>query len=134
MNKDPDVVPEESPLIILDGKSPVCMAKTVNNTKHTRHISRRMHFVRNGEEWNIQKTVWCEGGIQLVDIITNNVSEDGLNPRLKYTMVIIYNLHNTCTRGVIGYIRVWGARCSDDSNWLGWYGINSIVFKLSMTF
>ena len=26
-NNDPDIVPEESPLIILDSKSAVCMAK-----------------------------------------------------------------------------------------------------------
>ena len=50
LNKDPDIVPEEAPLIFLDGKSAMCMDKNGKDTKHTRHISRRMHFVRNGEK------------------------------------------------------------------------------------
>ena len=48
LNKDSDIVPEEAPLIILDIKSDVCMDKNGNYTKHTRHIARRVHFVRNG--------------------------------------------------------------------------------------
>ena len=50
LNKDPDIVPEEYTLIVLDGKSAMCMAKNGKDTKHTRHIARRMHFVRNGEK------------------------------------------------------------------------------------
>ena len=48
LNKDPDMVPEEGPVIVLDSKSTMCMAKNGKDTKHTRHISRRMHYVRNG--------------------------------------------------------------------------------------
>ena len=48
LNKDPDIVPEETPLILLNSKSDMCMANNVKDTKHTRHISRRMHFVSNG--------------------------------------------------------------------------------------
>ena len=44
LKKDPDIVPEEAPLIVLDSKSAICMAKNGKNTKHTRHIARRMHF------------------------------------------------------------------------------------------
>ena len=33
MNKDPDVVPEQSPFIILDSKSAVYMAKNGKDTK-----------------------------------------------------------------------------------------------------
>ena len=46
--KDSYIVPEEAPLIILDINSDVCMAKNVKDTKHTRHISRRLHLVRTG--------------------------------------------------------------------------------------
>ena len=67
MNKDPDVVPEQAPLIILDRKY-VCMAKNGKDTKHTRQFSMRMQFVRNGEAFSFQKKVWCEGGLQLSDI------------------------------------------------------------------
>ena len=38
LNKDPYIVTEESPLIILDSKSTVCMAKNVKDTKHTRRV------------------------------------------------------------------------------------------------
>ena len=68
MNKDPDIFPEEAPLIILYIKSTVCMAKNGKDTKHTRHISRRVHLVRNGENSKMHKIDWCEGGLQLADI------------------------------------------------------------------
>ena len=50
LNKDTDILPEEATLIILDGKSSVCMAKNGRDTKHKRHIARRINFVRNGEK------------------------------------------------------------------------------------
>ena len=34
---------------------------------------------------------WYEGGLQLVDIDTNNVGENDLTPRMKYIMVRIDN-------------------------------------------
>ena len=89
LNKYPDISPEESPLIVLDSKYDVCMAKNGKDTKHTIHIARRMHFVRNGEKCNIHKINWCKGGLQLADIGTKNVSETDLTPRIKYIMVIL---------------------------------------------
>ena len=50
LNEDPDMVPEEAHMIFLDSKSAMCMANNVKYTKHTRHITRRIHFVRNGEK------------------------------------------------------------------------------------
>ena len=44
LNKDPDIIPKEAPLILLNGKSEMCMAKNFKDTKHTRHIERIMHF------------------------------------------------------------------------------------------
>ena len=63
MNKDPDIFPEESSLKGLDSKSSMCMAKNGKDTKHTRHISSRMHFVINGEKFKMHKIDWCEGGL-----------------------------------------------------------------------
>ena len=34
LNKDPDIVPEEAPLILLDIKSAMCMAKNGKDTKN----------------------------------------------------------------------------------------------------
>ena len=36
LNKYPDIFPEEYPLIVLDSKSAMCMAKNGKYTKHTR--------------------------------------------------------------------------------------------------
>ena len=50
LNKDTDIVPEGAPLVVLDSKYSMSMAKNGKDTKHTIHIARRMHFVRNGEK------------------------------------------------------------------------------------
>ena len=39
LNKDPDIVPKEAPMLVFDGKSAMCMAKNINDKKHTRHKS-----------------------------------------------------------------------------------------------
>ena len=79
LNKDPDIVPEEDPLIILDSKSAICMSNNDKDTKHTGHISRRMHFVRNGEKFKMHKIDWCEGGLQFSDTSTKNVGDHDVN-------------------------------------------------------
>ena len=58
---------------------------------NTRHISRRIHLVKNGENCKIHKIDWCEGGLQLADIATNNVGEPDLIPSMKYIMLILDN-------------------------------------------
>ena len=50
LNKDPYIVPEEAPLIILDSNSAACMAKNCKDTKHTSHIARKLNFVINVEK------------------------------------------------------------------------------------
>ena len=85
------MVPEDAPLIIFDITSALCMDKNSKDTKNTRHITRRMNFVRNGEKCKMQNIYWCEGGLQLEYNNTNNVSEHDLTPRMKYIMVRINN-------------------------------------------
>ena len=91
LNEDPEMVPKEAPFIVLDIKYAMCMANNGKDTKHTRHIARRMHFVRNGEKCKMHNIDWCEGGLQLADIGTKNVSEPDLTPRMKYIMVRLEN-------------------------------------------
>ena len=91
LNEDPDMVPKEAPLIVLDRKSTICMADNGRDTKHTRHIARIMHFVRNGEKCKMHKIELCEGGLQLEDIVTKNVSAPDLTPRMKYVKARIEN-------------------------------------------
>ena len=61
------------------------------DTKHTSHIDRRVHLVRNGENLKMHKVDWCEGGLKLEDIVAKNVSDNDLNPRMKYIMVRLDN-------------------------------------------
>ena len=82
---------EEAPLIVLDSKSAICMAKNGRDTKHTIHTARRMHLVRNGEKCKMPKIEWCEGDLNLADIGTKNVSEPDLTPIIKYIMVKLEN-------------------------------------------
>ena len=49
----------------------------------------RIHFVRNGEKFKMHKIDWCEGGLQLADVVTKNVSEPDLTKRMKYIMLRI---------------------------------------------
>ena len=87
LNKDPDIFPEESPLIFLDSKYAMCMDKNNKDNKHTRHIGRKTHFVSNGEKCKMHKNIWFEGGLKLEDIGTKNVGEPDSTPRMKYIMV-----------------------------------------------
>ena len=91
MNKDPDKVTEEDPLIILDSKSDMCMANNGKDTNYTRHITRRVNLKRNGENYKIHKDCWCEGDMQSVEISTKNVGDNDLNSRMKYIMVRLDN-------------------------------------------
>ena len=92
LNEYPEMVTKEAPLIVLGSKSDMCMAKNGKYTKHTRHISSRIYSVRNGETCKMHKIDWCEGGLQLEDIGTKNVSEPDITPRMKYIMVTLKNL------------------------------------------
>ena len=67
------------------------MDKNGKDTKHTRHIARRMHLLRNGEKFKMHKIDWCGGGLQLAEIGTNNISEPDLTSRMKYNMVRLGN-------------------------------------------
>ena len=83
MKNDQDIVSEEYPLIVLDSKSAMYMTNNSKDTKHTRYIARRMHFVRNGEKFKTYNIDWCEGSLQLADIGTKNVSEPDLTTSMK---------------------------------------------------
>ena len=92
LNKDPYIVPEEDIIIIVDSQSAVCMDNNGKDTKHTRHIYRRLDFVINGKKWKMHKIDWCEGGLQLAEIATHHFGENDLNRRIKYIKVIPDNL------------------------------------------
>ena len=41
-------------------------------------FSKRVHFVSNGENYEMHRIDWCEGGLQLADNSTNNFSDNYL--------------------------------------------------------
>ena len=47
LNEDPEMVPKEAPLIVLDSKSAMCMGKNGRDTKHTRTCSSPRRAVRS---------------------------------------------------------------------------------------
>ena len=47
------------------------------------------YFCRNGEKCKMHKIDWCEGGLQLVDILANTFGENDLNPRIQNIMLRI---------------------------------------------
>ena len=90
-NKDPDIIPEEAPLIILDSKSAVCIAKNGKYAKHTMQISRIVQLVINGNKCKMHNIDWCEVGLKLSNIATKNVGEKNLYIIMKYIMVRLDN-------------------------------------------
>ena len=67
------------------------MANNDKYTKHTRHIYRRVYFVRNIKKFNMKNIDWFEGDLKLADIATTNAVKNDLNIRIKYTMVSLDN-------------------------------------------
>ena len=92
LNKDPDIVTEESPLVLLDSKSDMCMANNGKDTKHTRHLASRMHCVSNGEKCKMHKIDRCEGGLQLADISTNILGRNVYQLQTYLTRINIVHL------------------------------------------
>ena len=48
LNKYPDIFPKKAPLVVLDSKSDMCMAKNGKDNKNKRQTVRRIHLVNNG--------------------------------------------------------------------------------------
>ena len=67
------------------------MSNNGKDTKHTRHITRRINSLRNGEKCKMHKIDWFEGGLNLAYIDTKNIGENDLTPRMKYIMVRVDN-------------------------------------------
>ena len=79
----------------MDSESDSFMYTNGKAIKHTRHISRGVHFVRNGENFKMHKIDWCEEGLQLADIETNNIGVNDLNTGMKYIIARLYNWDRT---------------------------------------
>jgi len=56
--------------LILDSKSAIAMGSSFRDTKHTRHILRRYHYVREGVTANRFQMFWIKTDDELADIGT----------------------------------------------------------------
>jgi hypothetical protein len=59
-------------IIFFDSNSAIAMGKSYKDTKHTRQIMRRYHYVREGISSNRFIMEWLRTGIQMADIGTKN--------------------------------------------------------------
>ena len=75
----------------MDNKSDVFMANNGKYNKHTRKLIKTIYSFSKGEKCKMHKIDWYEGGLQLSEIDTKNVSEYDLTPRMKYIMVRLDN-------------------------------------------
>ncbi|MGH7954439.1 MAG: reverse transcriptase domain-containing protein [Gloeomargaritales cyanobacterium] len=65
---------QEPVLIILDNEAAICMSKSLKDTKRTRHIDRRIHYVRHGIKAGLHKLTYIPANHQLADNGTKNLN------------------------------------------------------------
>ena len=73
--------------IIIDSKAAHDMGHSFKSTKHTRHILRRYHYVREGQLTGEHELTWIPKLYQLADIGTKPVNRLDLQNRLQYLFV-----------------------------------------------
>ena len=66
------VLPNPPTIIMVDYEAACKMSLNDKLTKHTRHISRRFHYVREGNKLKLHQVVWCPGEDMLADIMTKS--------------------------------------------------------------
>ena len=70
-NYDPDGRDNETPnVVLIDNQATVTIAKSKKVTSKNRHIRRREHFVRQGQEQGEHSLHWLPAEYQLADIMT----------------------------------------------------------------
>ena len=73
--------------ILIDSKAAHDMGHSFKSNKHTRHIMRRYHYIREGQLTGEHELTWIPKLYQLADIGTKPVTKVDLNSRLKYLFV-----------------------------------------------
>ena len=75
--------------IFLDSSSAIAMGNSFRDTKHTRHILRRYHFVRTGVEANRYALLWIPTKAQLADVGTKQLSGPVSDYLIQFLMVAL---------------------------------------------
>ena len=84
-----DTYGEPPTKILLDSESAIAMSKNSRDSKRTRHIERRVHYVRQGQGTGMHSLEYVPADLQLADIGTKNLSAQDLDPRLNYIQVSV---------------------------------------------
>ena len=82
--------PDESSfpvIVLLDSQSTKAMGSSFRDSKHTRHIERRFHYVCEGTKDLKHALHWLDANLQLADIGTKNLDSTQLQPRLRFMIV-----------------------------------------------
>ena len=74
-------LPNPPTVIMVDNQAAVQMSLNDKLTKHTRHISRRFHYVTQGSKSNLHKLEWCPGEDMLADIMTKTTDPSKTSPQ-----------------------------------------------------
>ena len=73
--------------IMVDSSSAKAMTENEKDTKRTRHIARRIHYVRNGQLLGAHILNYIPADLNLADPGTKNLGADQLDPRMSHVMV-----------------------------------------------
>jgi hypothetical protein len=88
--EDLELTKIEKPIpIIIDSKAAHDMGQSFKSTKHTRHILRRYHYVREGQLTGEHELTWIPKLHQLADIGTKPVNRLDLDNRTQYLFTVL---------------------------------------------
>ena len=88
-------LPSNPAILMVDNEAAVQMAKNGRMTRKTRHIERRFHFVRQGQQDGVHQLHWISGKQQLADIMTKTQAASKIDPFLPQ---IFYKLPSHMTQ------------------------------------
>ena len=73
-------LPNPPTVVMVDNEAACKMSLNDKLTKHTRHISRRFHYVRQGSKMKLHVINWCPGEDMLSDIMTKSTEPSKTTP------------------------------------------------------
>ena len=73
-------LPNPPTVLLVDNQAACKMSINDKLTRHTRHISRRFHFVREGQKLKLHNITWCPSDNMLADITTKTQAATKINP------------------------------------------------------
>ena len=82
-------LPTTPSILMIDNEATVQIAKNGKLTRKTRHIERRFHFVRQGQQDGTHQLHWITCESQLADILTKTQTASKIDPHLTKIFCIL---------------------------------------------